>query len=101
VRRACHRQRAREREAARQIAGRTGGARPLDAGRELRDRGGRHDGDRRGDEHQLDERVAGGYCPVFPAVTVMSGFILRKLFSPTPLTFIRSSTFLKPPFFWR
>ena len=41
------------------------------------------------------------YCPGFATVTVMSGFILRKLFSPTPLTFIRSSTFLKPPFFCR
>src|SRR5213075_2234388 len=73
---------------------------PFDAGGELRDCSGGQDGRRRSHEHQLDERVT-GYCPGLAAVTVMSGFIFRKLFSPTPLTFIRSSTFLKPPFFWR
>jgi hypothetical protein len=34
-------------------------------------------------------------------VTVTIGFSLRKLFSPIPLTFISSSTFLKPPFLSR
>jgi hypothetical protein len=34
-------------------------------------------------------------------VTVTSGFILRKLVSPMPRMFIRSSTFLNPPFFSR
>ena len=37
----------------------------------------------------------------FGAVTVISAFIFRKLFSPMPRTFIKSSTFLKPPFFCR
>src|SRR4051812_29553814 len=31
----------------------------------------------------------------------MSGFSLRNVFSPIPLTFISSSIFLKLPFFWR
>ena len=35
------------------------------------------------------------------AAMVMYGFNFRKLFSPTPLTFIRSSSFLNPPFFCR
>jgi hypothetical protein len=35
------------------------------------------------------------------AATMTSGLSLRKLFSPIPRMFIRSSTFLKPPFFWR
>src|SRR5438034_458735 len=34
-------------------------------------------------------------------VTVMRLFNFRKLFSPTPRTFMISSTFLNPPFFWR
>src|SRR5687768_2278606 len=37
----------------------------------------------------------------FGVVTVINAFIFRKLFSPMPRTFIRSSTFLKPPFFCR
>src|SRR5262249_59147210 len=43
------------------------------------------------------------YCasPPFPVPTVTSGFSLRKFFSPIPLTFMRSSGFLNPPFFWR
>ena len=95
-----------EREATGQIAGRTERSRALDAGGELRNRDtSKH---RRGRNHrqQVDERVA--YCPgceasCFPAaaggVTLTSGRIFRKFFSPMPLTFIRSSTFLKPPFF--
>ena len=37
----------------------------------------------------------------FTGVTVIIGFSFRKLFSPMPRMFIRSSTFLKLPFFWR
>ena len=45
--------------------------------------------------------IACRYCAGFGAVTVIIGFSLRKLFSPTPRTFIKSSTFLNPPSFWR
>ncbi len=44
------------------------------------------------------------YCPAdspFVVATVTRGFSFRKLFSPTPRTFIRSSTFLNDPFFCR
>ena len=34
-------------------------------------------------------------------MTVRYGFSFRKAFSPIPFTFIRSSGFLKLPFFWR
>jgi hypothetical protein len=37
------------------------------------------------------------FCPE----TEMYGFSFRKFFSPMPFTFIRSSIFLKPPFFCR
>src|ERR1041384_906424 len=63
----------------------------FDSGVQLRNRDGGGDAHRRRHEHHFEEGVP----------TVMSGFILRKLFSPTPLTFIRSSSFLKPPFFCR
>jgi hypothetical protein len=110
-----------EREPTREIARRSERAASFDPGCELRNRGGNRKSNRAGDKQQLDERVAVGrmaprgpraarrapatrrvrYCPDFGSVTVMSGFIFKKLFSPTPLTFIRSSTFLKPPFFCR
>src|SRR5687768_11402102 len=74
--------------------------------------------DHTGYSDELDHGVAGGarrppapsvpavsiFSPRysdFAAVTVISGFIFKKLFSPMPRTFIRSSTFLNPPFFCR
>ena len=42
--------------------------------------------------------------PAFSALstlTVTIGLSFKKLFSPIPFTFINSSIFLNPPFFWR
>ena len=85
-------------------------SRPIDAGKRHRHgdrRDHRHDG---ADEERFDERVArrgpravppaarvpcGQGADVRAAATVMSGFSLRKLFSPMPRTFIRSSSLLE------
>lgn len=110
-----------EREPTSEIARRSERPASFDCCCELRNRGGDRKRNRAGNKQHLDERVAVRrvaprgpraarrapatrrvrYCPDFAGVTVMSGFIFKKLFSPTPLTFIKSSTFLKPPFFCR
>src|SRR5262249_49583525 len=101
-------------------------ARAVDARERYRHRNSADDGHDGADEHGLDERVPcrrgprgwrtgvepvcsrqpavralNGYGVTRAAATVMSGLSLRKLFSPMPRTFIRSSGFLKLPFFCR
>src|SRR5688572_13692213 len=124
-------QRARQGEATAQILRRDQPARTIDGPQYRRHRRTGDHSDQRGNEHQLDQRVArrGGRAPAppkrrrregggprahqvpatrtasyrsaFAVATVTSGLSFRKLFSPMPRTFIRSSGFLKPPFFCR
>ena len=109
-----------QRHARGEIARRRQSSRAIDRREDLRNRDGRKDTCYSGDEDSLEQREAvrittpktprvcgmlaapgSRYCVSLPfdAVTVTSGFSFRKLFSPMPRTFIRSSGFLKPPFF--
>ena len=117
-RRAADGLRTRQCHASGKVPSRGQAARALDRRQCLRNGDGAQHAQERTREHEIDHaepartarvrlraaRQHASYCSAlvpFADATVTSGFSLRKLFSPIPRTFMRSSTFLKPPLFSR
>src|SRR5581483_5532895 len=81
-------------QSSREIARGRGRSRPIHTAEGERHRRTGNDEHERRREYQLDEREAAAAHSGLAGVTVSRLFSLRKLFSPIPLTFMISSTFL-------